>query len=205
MGAFEKCGKNLAKDIISTIKKNNEKSSYDKTYFCTILKNSKDTSVQVPESETKNLDELKNGEYYVKIFGVYYKVKCDVVDFEIDTDVKVVVPQNNWNRMYIDVAIGGNTTVTGREYERTLYANHWISVFPPQEMPCTQKITIDGITSSMHPIIDVILNQEQSLLAKEQKNQWALVSDAVAYDGYITFRCLDMKPYIDLDIVIKVW
>ena len=65
--------------------------------------------------------------YYVRINGVFYKIKCLDSNFEIDEEVRVKIPNNNWNRMYIDFRKGTNT-----EYKRWVRPKEWLPL--PKEV-----------------------------------------------------------------------
>lgn len=76
--------------------------NFDKTFFCKILKNSIGVSDTLTETEKATLTDCDEFYYYVKIYGKFYKIKCADSSFIIDEDVRVKIPNNNWNRMYID-------------------------------------------------------------------------------------------------------
>lgn len=67
----------------------------------------------------------------------------------------------------------------------------------------TQTITVSGLTSSLHPILDVIISDTVATGIEEQK-QWAYITKAVTGDGTLTLYCYEHQPTIDLNILIGI-
>ena len=85
--------------------------NFDKTFFCTILKSSTGVSDTLTEEEKEQLGDCAAGWYYVRIKGTFYQLECQDGRFSIDEEVKVKVPCNNWDRMYIDFKNGTSEVV----------------------------------------------------------------------------------------------
>ena len=90
--------------------------NFDKTFFCKILKNSTGVSETLTEAEKATLTDCDEFYYYVKIYGKFYKIKCADSNFIIDEDVRVKIPNNNWDRMYIDFRKGSIPCVSPLNY-----------------------------------------------------------------------------------------
>lgn len=101
--------------------------NFDKTFFCRILKNNTGVSDTLIEEEKAKLTECDEYWYYVKINGVFYKIKCLDSNFAINEEVRVKIPNNNWNRMYIDFRKGTNT-----KYKRWVRPKEWLPL--PKEV-----------------------------------------------------------------------
>ena len=100
----------LAKEIAKAADFNANKYEYDKTFISLIYKNSTGISDKLTDDEKTELDKLgecDDGWYCVRINGNFYKLECKDTNIAIDTEVKVTVPCNNWNKMFINFKNGG--------------------------------------------------------------------------------------------------
>ena len=65
-------------------------------------------SDKLTDAEKIELDKLGECDefwYCVRINGIFYKLECKDTDIVIDTEVKVTVPCNNWNKIFINFII----------------------------------------------------------------------------------------------------
>lgn len=205
MNVATELGKNLAEQIVKTANKSKESLDYDRTYFCNILKTSTETSENITDAEAETLDDLNKGWYYVKINGVFYKLRCDEVEFAVDEPVKVTVPQNNWNRMYIQVAKGGGEG--SKDYTITLLNTDWqlINSGYIYSGYC-QTVEATWAKKSLNPIVDLKFTYP-SLQKDECLNlldQFSFISRIDTNDGNITVICYEVAPTIDITLNFKV-
>lgn len=99
----------LAKEIAKAADFNANKYEYDKTFISLIYKNSTGVSDKLTDDEKTELDKLGECDefwYCVRINGIFYKLECKDTNIAIDTEVKVTVPCNNWNKMFINFKKG---------------------------------------------------------------------------------------------------
>lgn len=173
--------------------------SYDKTFFARIVKTDTEVSDSLTADEKSQLDELTKGWYYVKLYGVCYKLQCQNCIFEIDSDIKVVIPCGNYNRMYVDVS--------SMTFEVLLKETDWVLGTADTY---SQSIKIKDIKSTDKPIFYIKYSDDLSI-AKNEKAEWKLdmatafncVTNGVNESG-ITFICLDDKPLINLNVSVQV-
>lgn len=92
----------------------------------------------------------------------------------------------------ITSAIGGKANVT--YYTATLAANSWSGT----TSNFTQTVSVNGLTSNDHPIIDLSSPTASNL------DSWSFVSKAVSNSNSITFTCFNYKPTVDLALIIMV-
>lgn len=92
----------------------------------------------------------------------------------------------------ITSAIGEKANVT--YYNATLDSNNWSGT----NSNFTQTVSVNGITSDDHPIIDLSSPTASNL------DSWSFVSKAVTNSNSITFTCFNYKPTVDLDLSIMV-
>ena len=111
----------LAKEIAKAADFNANKYEYDKTFISLIYKNSTGVSDKLTDEEKNQLSECDEFWYYVRINGNFYKLECKDVSIAIDTEVKVTVPCNNWNKMFINFRKGTNT-----KYKRWVRPKEWL-------------------------------------------------------------------------------
>ena len=83
--------------------------------------------------------------------------------------------------------------------ENTLVDDNWSNT-----IPFTQTLYIDVITENTSPIIDIIINTEDTLVAIAESKEWSYITKAVTGDGSITFYCYENKPTINLNVKVKV-
>lgn len=70
-------------------------------------------------------------------------------------------------------------------------------------VPYTQTVSVSGITSTLNPLIDVVIsNTVETGLEEEQ--QFSYITKATTNTNSITFYCYKTKPTIDLNIMIEV-
>lgn len=97
-----------------------------------------------------------------------------------------------------DVMDGTNTIqTTSANYTATLTTASWSST-----VPYTQTVTVQGMTSSVIPIIGLIPSATVETGIEEQK-QWAYVTKATSGTDSITFSCYEIKPTVALTVNIK--
>lgn len=92
----------------------------------------------------------------------------------------------------ITSAIGGKANVS--YYTATLGSNNWSGT----DSNFTQTVTVNGITATDHPVIDLSSPTSSNL------DSWSFVSKAVSGNNSITFTCFNYKPTVNLDITIMV-
>ena len=116
-------------------------------------------------------------------------------------------PILNGNRMtvtdsagssYIDIT-NGIAAVQGTVLQGTVTALDWIG----NSAPYSQRITINGLTSELTPVIDVILSNIIETALNEEK-QWGYITKAETGSNSITLYCYKTKPTIDLNFIMKV-
>lgn len=100
--------------------------------------------------------------------------------------------QQDGIKRYCISATSTNTSVT-------LAAANWVGA----SAPYTQTVTVQGMTSSIVPIIGLVPSATVSTGLEEQ-TQWGYVTKAESGANSITFSCYETKPTVDLMISIKV-
>ena len=83
-------------------------------------------------------------------------------------------------------------------YSATLSATGWSDT-----VPHTQTITVQGMTSSITPIIAPSYSAGLST-ALAEKEAWACVDQAITGTNTITFKCLETKPETAITVQIGV-
>lgn len=97
-----------------------------------------------------------------------------------------------------DIMDGTNTIqTTSMNYTATLTTAGWSST-----VPYTQTVTVQGMTSSVTPIIGLITSSTVETGVEEQK-QWSYVTKAISGTDSITFSCYETKPTVALTVNIK--
>ena len=65
----------------------------------------------------------------------------------------------------------------------------------------TQEITLDGISETDTPTIDLVLSDDVSI-AKSQIESWSCVSRITTSTGKLTVYCYDVSPTTEIPIQI---
>lgn len=93
----------------------------------------------------------------------------------------------------------GSVTIqtTSANYTATLTTAGWSST-----APYTQTVTAQGMTSSIVPIIGLVVSSTVQTGVEEQR-QWAYVTKATSGTDSITFSCYETKPTVALTVNIK--
>lgn len=100
----------------------------------------------------------------------------------------------------IDI-MDGITTVTTSKNDLTCTAlsSNWVG----SSAPYTQTITVNGLTASLNPIIDVIISSDTETGLSEEE-QWSYITKATTGVNSLTLYCYRYKPTINLNILIEV-
>ena len=69
--------------------------------------------------------------------------------------------------------------------------------------PYTQVVNVVGILEDDRPHVMPVYSEDLET-ALEQKEAWAMVSDAKTAEGSITFICFENKPAVSIDVQIEV-
>lgn len=100
----------------------------------------------------------------------------------------------------IDIMDGVTTVTTSKvDLTCTALATNWSGA----SAPYTQTITVNGLTSSLNPVIDVVISNTVETGLEEQK-QWGYITKATTGTNTLTLSCYKDKPTIDLNIMIEV-
>lgn len=100
----------------------------------------------------------------------------------------------------VDIMDGVTTiSTTKTDLTCTALATDWVGV----SAPYTQTITVNGLTSSLNPVIDVVISNTVQTGLEEQK-QWGYITKATTGTNSLTLSCYKNKPTIDLNIMIEV-
>lgn len=116
-------------------------------------------------------------------------------------------PITGGNRMTVVDATGTSTvdimdgviTTTKVDLTCTALAANWVGA----SAPYTQTISVAGLTSSLNPVIDVVISSTV-LTGLEEQKQWGYITKATTGTNSITLSCYKDKPTIDLNIIIEV-
>ena len=93
----------------------------------------------------------------------------------------------------ITTALSGKASVS--TYSATLLSSGWSG----NSAPYTQTVSVSGILSTDNTFAYVILSNDTSTAVNES-DQWGFVSQMTTSNGFITAKCLEFKPNIDLNI-----
>lgn len=100
----------------------------------------------------------------------------------------------------VDIMDGITTiSTTKTDLTCTALAADWVGA----SAPYTQTITVNGLTSSLNPVIDVVISSTVQTGLEEQK-QWGYITKATTGTNSLTLSCYENKPTIDLNIMIEV-
>lgn len=94
----------------------------------------------------------------------------------------------------------GTTTVQTTKIDKTctFLATGWSST-----VPYTQTVTVEGITESLNPRIDIIIS-DNVVTGKKEEMAFSYVTKVTTGDGILTAYCYETKPDVDLNIMIEV-
>ena len=94
----------------------------------------------------------------------------------------------------------GTTTVQTTKIDKTctFLATGWSST-----VPYTQTVTVEGITESLNPRIDIIIS-DNVVTGKKEEIAFSYVTKVTTGDGILTAYCYETKPDVDLNIMIEV-
>ena len=69
--------------------------------------------------------------------------------------------------------------------------------------PYSQTITVNGLTSSINPIIDVVISNDTSIGLLEE-DAWGCITKAITGNNTLTLYCYKNKPDVNLNLIIGV-
>ena len=94
----------------------------------------------------------------------------------------------------------GITTIQTSKVDKTctFLATGWSST-----VPYTQTVTVEGITESLNPRIDIIVS-DNVVTGKKEEIAFSYVTKVTTGDGILTAYCYETKPDVDLNIMIEV-
>ena len=94
----------------------------------------------------------------------------------------------------------GTTTVQTTKIDKTctFLATGWSST-----IPYTQTVTVEDITESLNPRIDIIIS-DNVVTGKKEEIAFSYVTKVTTGDGILTAYCYETKPDVDLNIMIEV-
>ena len=94
----------------------------------------------------------------------------------------------------------GTTTVQTTKIDKTctFTADGWSDV-----IPYTQTVTVEGITESLNPRIDLIVS-DNVVTGKKEEIAFSYFTRVTTGDGILTAYCYETKPDVDLNIMIEV-
>lgn len=94
----------------------------------------------------------------------------------------------------------GVTTVQTTKIDKTctFTADGWSDV-----IPYTQTVTVEGITESLNPRIDLIVS-DNVVTGKKEEIAFSYFTRVTTGDGILTAYCYETKPDVDLNIMIEV-
>lgn len=94
----------------------------------------------------------------------------------------------------------GTTTVQTTKIDKicTFLATGWSGT-----VPYTQTVTVEGITESLNPRIDIIIS-DNVVTGKKEEMAFSYVTKVTTGDGILTAYCYETKPDVDLNIMIEV-
>lgn len=96
--------------------------------------------------------------------------------------------------------IDGTITVQTTKIDKTctFLATGWSST-----IPYTQTVTVEDITESLNPRIDIIIS-DNVVTGKKEEIAFSYVTKVTTGDGILTAYCYETKPDVDLNIMIEV-
>lgn len=94
----------------------------------------------------------------------------------------------------------GVTTIQTSKIDKTctFLSTDWSST-----VPYTQTVTVEGITESLNPRIDIIVS-DNVVTGKKEEVAFSYVTKVTTGDGILTAYCYETKPDVDLNIMIEV-
>ena len=94
----------------------------------------------------------------------------------------------------------GTTTIQTSKVDKTctFLATGWSST-----VPYTQTVTVEGITESLNPRIDIIIS-DNVVTGKKEEIAFSYVTKVTTGDNILTAYCYETKPDVDLNIMIEV-
>lgn len=106
------------------------------------------------------------------------------------------------NNAAIHVSTSDRTNWNGKAkayvFTATLRATAWGNI-----IPYTQTVSVTGITSSMQPIMGLVESSDITTAIQENEEFSKLSANFETGNGTITVRCLESKPTINLNVIIK--
>lgn len=84
-------------------------------------------------------------------------------------------------------------------YSSNFLANKWGT-----DIPYTQTVDIEGISSADEPFIDVDMSNVETSEAGELLKTWGFIGRVKTDNGSITAYCYTEKPGIDIPVLLKV-
>lgn len=94
----------------------------------------------------------------------------------------------------------GVTTIQTSKVDKTatFSADSWSST-----VPYTQTVSVEGITESLNPRIDLIVS-DNVVTGKKEEIAYSCLTKVTTGDGILTAYCYETKPDIDFSIMIEV-
>lgn len=94
----------------------------------------------------------------------------------------------------------GVTTIQTSKIDKTctFSADGWSDT-----IPYTQTVTVEGVTESLNPRIDLIVS-DNVVTGKKEEIAFSYFTRVTTGDGILTAYCYETKPNVDLNIMIEV-
>ena len=81
----------------------------------------------------------------------------------------------------------------------TLLADNWT-----WKIPFRQTVSVNGVTSSLNPRVDIIVDPKDIALGKKQINSYNCITRIETGEGIITAECYETRPETDINLMIEV-
>lgn len=118
--------------------------------------------------------------------------------YEIAVDNGYIGTEEEWLASL--KGIDGTTTIQTTKIDKTctFLATGWSDT-----VPYTQTVTVEDITESLNPRIDIIIS-DNVVTGKKEEIAFSYVTKVTTGDGILTAYCYETKPDVDLNIMIEV-
>ena len=118
--------------------------------------------------------------------------------YEIAVDNGYIGTEEEWLASL--KGIDGTTTIQTTKMDKTctFLATGWSDT-----VPYTQTVTVEDITESFNPRIDIIIS-DNVVTGKKEEIAFSYVTKVTTGNGILTAYCYETKPDVDLNIMIEV-
>lgn len=118
--------------------------------------------------------------------------------YEIAVDNGYIGTEEEWLASL--KGIDGTTTIQTTKIDKTctFLATGWSDT-----VPYTQTVTVEDITESFNPRIDIIIS-DNVVTGKKEEIAFSYVTKVTTGNGILTAYCYETKPDVDLNIMIEV-